>query len=239
MPQVFANAARSTLASGISDSATTITLATGGGALFPVADTGTDPVGGTAKWFRAVLDDNVNIEVIYVRTHVAAADSFSNVQRGQEGTTARAWDANDVVGLRVTAADMEPLHSMSVHRSSGANTTSAGWQKITMNATGFDTGGIWSGANTRATPTRPGYYHVIMRVNVPTAFTGLAAVYKNGSSALRVGDYVNWEVFAASGSGLIYCNGTSDYLEPYIFCTSVKALGTGATETYMQIFGPL
>lgn len=104
MAQLFADAARTTLASGISDTATTLTVALGDA--FPVADTGTGSVGGTTDWFKAVLDDGVNIEIVYVRTHTAASETFDNVLRGQDGTTARTWSAGAVVGLRVTADDM-------------------------------------------------------------------------------------------------------------------------------------
>lgn len=104
MTQLFANAARTTLASGISDSDTTLTVALGDA--FPVANTGTGAVGGATDWFKAVLDSGSAIEIVYVRTHTSGSETFSNVQRGQEGTTAVAWSAGAVIGLRVTAADM-------------------------------------------------------------------------------------------------------------------------------------
>jgi hypothetical protein len=238
MPQMFANAARATLASGITNVATSITLATGKGALFPVADTDTGAVGGTTKWFRAVLDDGVSIEVVYVRTHTASSDSFTNVQRGQEGTTAVAWSAGAVIGLRVTAADMEPRHAMSVHRSTGLS-VGTGWLKLTMNATGYDTGAIWSGANTRATPTRPGYYLVTCRIDYTTACLTILAVYKNGSEAVRLSPRHNsLQFLGAAGSALIYCNGT-DYLEPYAYFETANSVSAGAAESYFQLVGPL
>lgn len=108
MPQKYANAARATLASGISDSATTITLTTGEGAAFPVANAGAVTVSPTmgTDWFKCVLDDGSAIEVVYVRSHSSGADSFTNVLRGQDGTAAVAWSAGAVIGLRVVADDM-------------------------------------------------------------------------------------------------------------------------------------
>lgn len=106
MPQKFANAARGFLAAGISNSATTLTLSTGKGTLFPVANTDTGAVGGAADWFKLILDDNTNIEIVYVRTHTGGSDTFSNVLRAQEGTTALAFATGTTVGLRVTAGDM-------------------------------------------------------------------------------------------------------------------------------------
>lgn len=106
MGQLFANAARATLATAILDTDTTLAVLTGQGGVFPVADTGAAAVSPAADWFKLVLEDALGIEVVYVRTHTSGADSLTNVLRGQEGTTARAFDAGAVVGLRVTAADM-------------------------------------------------------------------------------------------------------------------------------------
>lgn len=102
MAQLFANAARGELASALTDAATTLTLSSPAGALFPVANRGT---GSTGDWFRIVVQDATYYEVMLVRTHTSGANTFSNVLRGQEGTTARAFAAGSTVGLRVTAAD--------------------------------------------------------------------------------------------------------------------------------------
>ena len=95
MGQLFADAARAYLSTGIAAGDTTISIAAGG-ALFPVAN-GTD-------WFKAVLQDANGIEIVYVTAHTSASTSFT-VTRGQEGTTARSFAAGSVFGLRVTAAD--------------------------------------------------------------------------------------------------------------------------------------
>lgn len=104
MAQLFTNAARAELASTVGNLDTTITLAAGG-ALFPVANTGAATIGPSANWFKAVLQDGTGIEIVYVRTHTSASLTFSNVLRGQEGTSAREFLAASVVGLRPTAAD--------------------------------------------------------------------------------------------------------------------------------------
>ena len=95
MGQLFADAARAYLSAGIAAGDTTISISAGG-SLFPVAN-GTD-------WFKAVLQDASGIEIVYVTAHASAANTFT-VTRGQEGTTARAFAAGSVFGLRVTAAD--------------------------------------------------------------------------------------------------------------------------------------
>lgn len=116
MSQLFSNAARTTLASGILATDTSLTVATGKGDLFPVANTGTGSVPASATdWFKAVLQDAAgNIEIIYVRTRASASDTMSNILRGQEGTTARAFAAGVVIGVRVTAADAQSAANPSI-----------------------------------------------------------------------------------------------------------------------------
>lgn len=99
MSQLFSNAARGYLSSGINDTATTITL-TGLGNLFPVA--------AANDWFKAVLQDANGIEIVYCTAHSVGSNTFT-VLRGQEGTTARAFAANAIFGQRVTATDMNLL----------------------------------------------------------------------------------------------------------------------------------
>ena len=108
MPQLFTNNARALLASGITDTATSITVEASKADLFPTANTGTGSIPSVNNWFKATLQDALgNVEIVYVRTRNAGSGVFSNVLRGQEGTTARAYSAGDVVGLRITAADVE------------------------------------------------------------------------------------------------------------------------------------
>lgn len=103
--QKFSDAARGYLSAGISDSDTTITISDGGAA-YPVANTGSADISGAADWFKAVLQDTSGIEIVYVRTHTSGSNSFANVLRGREGTTARSFAAGSVFGVRVTASDM-------------------------------------------------------------------------------------------------------------------------------------
>lgn len=105
MAQIFANGARAALSAGIAAGDTTLTIASGG-ALFPIANTDAGAVGGSTDWYKVVLDDGTNFEIVYIRTHTSASTSFTNVLRGQEGTAARAFAAGSVLGVRVTAEDM-------------------------------------------------------------------------------------------------------------------------------------
>ncbi len=89
-----ANNAYAQLAGGITSSATVLTVAAGQGARFPSL--------GTGDYFYATLiDTSNNLEI--VRVTARSTDSMTIV-RGQDGTTARAYAANDRLELRPTAA---------------------------------------------------------------------------------------------------------------------------------------
>ena len=97
---LYSNNAKTTLASGISDSTTTITVATGTGSLFPVISSVDD-------YFNVTLTDSSNhIEIITVTARTS--DTFT-VMRGMENTTARAWLASDSLELRITKGLLDQL----------------------------------------------------------------------------------------------------------------------------------
>lgn len=104
MAQKFSDAARAELVAGINSTDVSFTIVAGG-SLFPAANTGTSAISNSADWFKLVLQDVDGIEIVYVRTHVADSLSFSNILRGQEGTTAKAFLAGSIVGLRPLASD--------------------------------------------------------------------------------------------------------------------------------------
>lgn len=108
MAQKFTNAARSALAANITDVATSLTVDIALADLFPVADTDTDPIPTVGKdYFKVVLQNTSgDIEIVYVRTRALGSATFSNMIRGQEGTTAIAFLAGSIVGLRHTAEDL-------------------------------------------------------------------------------------------------------------------------------------
>lgn len=122
MPQKYANNARALLTAGISDTATSIVVEAAKADLFPVANANLATIPTASNWFKATLQDSLgNVEIVYVRTRAAGSAIMSNVLRGQEDTTALVFPAGTVVGLRLTALDIEA----SVGLSENANTWTA------------------------------------------------------------------------------------------------------------------
>jgi hypothetical protein len=97
MPVLYANNAVSALSASITNVATSFSVTAGHGARFPV-------IAGGDYFYATLMDSAGNLEVVKVTAR--ATDTFT-VQRAQEGTTARAYAANDIVELRITKAMLD------------------------------------------------------------------------------------------------------------------------------------
>lgn len=94
----LSNNAASRLASSLSNSATSITLQTGEGALFPSLSSG--------EWFPLTIYTSSQFEIVKVTGR--SSDTLT-VERGQEGTTAAAFAAGARVELRLTSSAMAEM----------------------------------------------------------------------------------------------------------------------------------
>ncbi|MCO7414089.1 hypothetical protein ABKU20_17515 [Enterobacter asburiae] len=94
-----ANNAQTVLASGISASATSITVNTGTGALFPSPSSGT-------SFFKLTFIDAATGQLSEIVHVTALSGDTMTIERGQEGTSARAWSVNDIVANMMTAGTL-------------------------------------------------------------------------------------------------------------------------------------
>jgi hypothetical protein len=121
-------------------------------------------------------------------------------------------------------------------------------------------GSMWDGTNQRWKPTKAGWYRVVstLIVNVNSAqvvqnISATVSVYKNG--ALYASNFDQQTPAAAIAAGfsfnpkvdcMVQCNGTTDYLETWVFLqaaslSSSPALGGSAQGQYFEVeyIGPL
>jgi hypothetical protein len=113
--------------------------------------------------------------------------------------------------------------------------------KIQFNAESFDTANCFdSTTNYRFTPNVAGYYQINATVNAnySTLKRLLFQLYKNGSAYNSLVDLDKGTAEAssfnsASGSTLVYMNGTTDFLEVYVYLN-----GTTSGSTLGVYFGP-
>ena len=96
----FTNNAASTLASGINSSATSITVATGTGGIFPTLTTG--------QFCFCTLQNTAGTVVEIVKVTARSGDTFTIV-RAQDGTSASAFITGDKFELRLTAGELNQL----------------------------------------------------------------------------------------------------------------------------------
>lgn len=145
------------------------------------------------------------------------------------------------VALVMTAADIasvtQAIDKLSVNLTVAANTTTAGWQKVPMTNVVFDSNSIWVGANTRALPKKAGYYWIAVNLRVSTGANALAAIGKNGGPSVQLG--TETAGLNCGGASMIYCNGTTDYIEAYIYrVAAASAYDTGGGNN-MVLMGPM
>lgn len=93
------NNASTVLASSINASATTLTVNTGAGSLFP------SPVAGTS-FFKLTLIDAATGQLTEIVHVTARTGDVMTIERAQEGTAARAWSANDIAANMMTAGTL-------------------------------------------------------------------------------------------------------------------------------------
>ena len=118
------------------------------------------------------------------------------------------------------------MPAFSYYQSSAQTISNATFTKITFTSSDFDTtSGMY--ASSRFTPTIAGYY----QVNGAITLAGAAGVtslfiYKNGAAFKNGAQIVNSSSYITSiVSALVYCNGSTDYIELY----GQQATGANAT----------
>jgi hypothetical protein len=132
--------------------------------------------------------------------------------------------------------------SFSAYLSSTQSISSSTFTKINFNAEEWDTASCFDSAtNYRFTPNVAGYYqfNVGLVPNGSSITRLILYAYKNGSTHRVLNDlsYSNPN-FASASSTLIYCNGSTDYIEIYGYITGTGPgyYGLNANSTYFQGF---
>jgi hypothetical protein len=117
--------------------------------------------------------------------------------------------------------------AFSAYLSATQNLTAATFTKVTIDTETFDVGACFDTATSRFTANVAGYYWVTAAIsfnstsNNPT--NAQAYIYKNGSEVKSAAGASATSRFSGVVTGIIYLNGTTDYLEAYAFAAG----GTG------------
>lgn len=131
--------------------------------------------------------------------------------------------------------------AFSAYSNATTNVTNSTWTKVALNNENFDTNSNFdSTTNYRFTPTVAGYYIINGAINWTAATTFpnsiSVAIYKNGSLYMNTAFYISGGNTMAPKypvSCLVYCNGSTDYIELYGYTSG----GSGVqfyTNSYMD-----
>jgi hypothetical protein len=106
--------------------------------------------------------------------------------------------------------------AFSAFAASNQTITSATWTKVTFGSETFDTNTNF--ASSRFTPTVAGYYQVNTTIGMSagSASDTYMAFYKNGSVYQVLAATATLTFSQFNGASLIYCNGSTDYIEVYV-----------------------
>jgi hypothetical protein len=179
MAALYTNNASTILASSITNSATSLTVASGQGSKFP------NPTG--SDYFLCTLQGASGTPIEIVKVTSRSTDTFTIV-RAQEGTTASAFNANDIVELRITAGEMTNLPQLNVANTFTQNQLIAG---ATSGAITLAVPSI-AGTNTATFPAATGT--VMVSGNQP-AFSAYGNTNQTISSGVNTKVIINTETF--------------------------------------------
>jgi hypothetical protein len=118
----------------------------------------------------------------------------------------------------------------SVYRNAARNANQNAWAAVIPDTEEFDSASCYDTTTGRYTPTVAGYYQINGQVAVGGSNGEIiAAIYKNGA-AYKNGNRAPSGAASSNVSSIVYFNGTTDYVELYIFYTgSLTSLATGST----------
>jgi hypothetical protein len=130
----------------------------------------------------------------------------------------------------VMVSGNQPVFSAQMVATSIPNAT---WTKVTYGTENFDTNNNF--ASSRFTPTIAGYYQINNNFRYANSIAGTViqmAIYKNGSLYAYVSNGAENVTRALCVSTLLYCNGSTDYVEIYAYQNSGSTQSTDGDVYY-------
>jgi len=173
---------------------------------------------------------------------IQTADGTANLSLQSNGTTIAALtstgmavtgtlSASGVItatGGLVVGAAAAPAFSANLSTSTTVSTSA--YVKVPFNSEVTDTNSNYDPTtNYRFTPTVAGYYQINLYVLSSAATTQVSVIYKNGNQFTggTCGALVSGIGTGTTSSGLISMNGTTDYVEGYVYQTVSGSIAGG------------
>lgn len=123
-------------------------------------------------------------------------------------------DSTTATGLAWATAGGSSGPAMAAYGGADQSISAGVWTKLTFNNEFFDTDNCF--ASSRFTPTKSGYYQITGNAGADGTGDMYVFFYKNGTSAGNPMAQGPGQAATPTASGLIYMNGSTDYLEIYV-----------------------
>jgi len=134
----------------------------------------------------------------------------------------------DATGTMMVSGNMP---AFSAYQSSSQTLATGTLTKILLQTEEFDTNNNFT--NSTFTPTVAGYYQVTASIRIVSASTTIRTyIFKNGS-AYKLGSDVS-AAFNAMAGTLVYCNGSTDYVEFYALFAVGQNASAASAETWFN-----
>jgi hypothetical protein len=143
---------------------------------------------------------------------ITTADATGTLQLQSGGTTIATISSTGIT-TQVGAP------AFSAYQSSAQTLSNATFTKMLFQTEEFDTNSNF--ASSTFTPTVAGYYQISTFIYFGNAVgNNITSIYKNGGNYKRLNNSPSTAAAGSSGgSCLVYCNGTTDYIEVYGYQT--------------------
>jgi hypothetical protein len=141
--------------------------------------------------------------------------------------------------LLTTATPGVPVNgpTFNVGVSGTVSTSASAWTKISLPVETFDVGACFDTSTSRFTPNVAGYYQISGNVALAagSSTTNIIAIYRNGSEYRRgtrgFADGLNVSVGIST---IVYLNGSTDYVELYVFTSNANVTEPDSQFTWMS-----
>ena len=129
-------------------------------------------------------------------------------------------DSAEATGLKwATPTATEPI-TFWARPASVQTFTASTATKVTLGTEVLDSGALF--ASSRFTPNKAGYYVIMSNICITgSVMSGLniSFIYKNGASEQAVNRFSTTAAIITSATNMVYLNGTTDYIELYVYST--------------------